>query len=41
VADESGVVRKIHGTPWLRVGWKAHDHGMFCACAPEVSRPPM
>jgi hypothetical protein len=38
-ADESGVVRKIPGTPWLRGGWKAHDHGMFSSCAREMSRP--
>jgi hypothetical protein len=32
------VVRKIHGTPWLREGWKAHEHGMFCSCASELYR---
>jgi len=39
--SESGVVRKIPITLWLRVGWHAHDHGMFCSCAPEVYRPPI
>jgi hypothetical protein len=38
--DESGVVRKIHGTPRQREGWKAHDHCMFCSCTPEVYQPP-
>ena len=40
-ADKSGAARKIHDTPWLRVGWNTHDHCMFCSCAPEVYRPPI
>jgi hypothetical protein len=39
-ADECGAVRKIQGMPWLRGGWKAHDHGMLCSCTPEVYRLP-
>jgi hypothetical protein len=35
------AVRKMRGTPKQRVGWKAHDRGMLCSCAPEVYQPPI
>jgi len=38
-ADERSAVRKMEGRLGEPVGWNAHDHSMFCACAPEVYEP--